>query len=243
MSKKIIAGNWKLFHTPSQSVQFFDEFLKFQFDFTRYEIVFFPAAISLAAAVSAGKKSAPITFGVQNFWSQGEGAFTGENSLLAAKEVGCSWALVGHSERRTLFHETSDEVAMKTKFALAHQMRPMVCIGESLQERESGQIMKILISQLMPLVNAQIANFDLAYEPVWAIGTGKVATPEQVAEVHLDLRLWLDSHGYQKTKIVYGGSVKPENAKGLIALPNVDGFLVGGASLKASQFIDIIRSV
>lgn len=242
MSQKIIAGNWKLFHTPAQAESFFEEFVKFNIDFSKCKVIFFPPAISLSAAVKACG-DASIEFGVQNFWSQGEGAFTGENSLLAAKEVGCNWALVGHSERRTLFHETNEQVALKTKFALDHQMKPLVCIGESLQERESGQTMKILISQLMPLVSAHIKNFDLAYEPVWAIGTGKVATPEQVAEVHMELRRWLDERDLNKTKIVYGGSVKPDNAQGLIALPHVDGFLVGGASLKPNQFIEIVRAV
>ena len=242
MSRKILAGNWKLFQTPSQSRQFFDEFLKFQIDFSKCDVLFFPQALSVFA-VAEKLKGTSIQYGVQNFWHQNEGAFTGENSLLAAKELGCQWALIGHSERRSLYFETNDGVVAKTKQALASGMKPMVCIGETLQEREAGQTMKVLISQLEPLRKAEIVSFELAYEPVWAIGTGKVATPEQVAEVHLSLRQWLDQNGYQKTKILYGGSVKPDNAKGLVNLPHVDGFLVGGASLKPEQFREIIQAV
>ncbi|MFN7905213.1 MAG: triose-phosphate isomerase [Pseudobdellovibrionaceae bacterium] len=246
MKKKIIAGNWKLFHTPSQSAQYFKEFLEYQFDFSRYEIVFFPQALSLSAVADQLKKTEKkhdIQFGLQNFWLKNEGAFTGENSLLAASELGCQWALIGHSERRTLFSETSLQVAEKAKFALESKMKPLVCIGETLQEREAGSTLKVLVSQLEPLLAVGLSSFDLAYEPVWAIGTGQVATPAQVAEVHQSLRSWLDQNQFLKTNIVYGGSVKPDNAKGLLGLPHVDGFLVGGASLKPSQFFEIVSSV
>jgi triosephosphate isomerase len=240
--KKIFAANWKLFKSPSETREFFKSFLGQDLK-TDSEVVFFPSAISLEAAATSVAGSS-IQWGAQNCYSQASGAFTGENSVQVVKDLGGRYVLVGHSERRQIFKETDDLIATKLQFVQQSGLTPMLCIGETLQERESGQTQKVLETQLKKNLATADSNKALvvAYEPVWAIGTGKVATPEQVAETHQQVYSILKSLGFEKTAILYGGSVKPDNAGGLIKIPHVDGFLVGGASLEVKSFTQIIQA-
>lgn len=237
--KKIFAANWKLFKTPQETRQFFKAFKEVSSQSTG-ELVFFPSAISLEAASQelAGSK---IKWGAQNCYSQASGAFTGENSAQVVKDLGGSYILIGHSERRSLFGETDTQVADKVAFVQGLGLTPMLCIGETLQEREGKKTFRVLETQLqLGLQKADKSKtLVVAYEPVWAIGTGKVATPEQVAETHTDVFNILKTLGFETTPILYGGSVKPDNAAELIKQPHVSGFLVGGASLETASFAKI----
>lgn len=237
--KKIFAANWKLFKTPQETRQFFKTFKEVSSQSTG-ELVFFPSAISLEAASQelAGSK---IKWGAQNCYSQASGAFTGENSAQVVKDLGGSYILIGHSERRSLFGETDTQVADKVAFVQGLGLTPMLCIGETLQEREGKKTFRVLETQLqLGLQKADKSKpLVVAYEPVWAIGTGKVATPEQVAETHTDVFNILKTLGFETTPILYGGSVKPDNAAELIKQPHVSGFLVGGASLETASFAKI----
>lgn len=237
--KKIFAANWKLFKTPKETREFFAQFKEVANKATG-ELVFFPSAISLEAA-SASLQGSSIKWGAQNCYFQGQGAFTGENSAQVVKELGGSYILIGHSERRKIFAEGDDVIAEKVAFAQSLGLTPMLCIGETLQEREAAHTFRILETQLhLGLVKADKTKpVVIAYEPVWAIGTGKVATPEQVAEAHADVFSILKKLGFENSPILYGGSVKPDNAAGLIQQPYVNGFLVGGASLEVKSFIEI----
>ncbi|WP_374001425.1 triose-phosphate isomerase [Bdellovibrio bacteriovorus] len=237
--KKIFAANWKLFKSPKETREFFAQFKELAGK-TTGEVVFFPSAISLEAA-SESLKGSTIKFGAQNAYFQAQGAFTGENSAQVVKDLGGSYILIGHSERRSIFGEGDAWVADKVAFVQGLGLTPMLCIGETLQERESAKTFRVLETQL----NLGLAKADktkpvvVAYEPVWAIGTGKVATPEQVAETHTDVYSILKALGFESAPILYGGSVKPDNAAGLIKQPHVNGFLVGGASLEAKSFSEI----
>jgi triosephosphate isomerase len=239
--KKIFAANWKLFKGPKETRAFFSQWSE-AFTASPAEVVFFPSAFSLEAAITSAAKSTvkasyELSFGAQNVYSQAQGAFTGENSAVVVKEMGGKYALVGHSERRALFQETDEQLAEKVAFVQSAGLVPMFCIGETLVERESGRTQEVLQRQL----NAGLKKADpakplvVAYEPVWAIGTGKVATSEQVRETHQYVFEMLKALGHS-TPILYGGSVKPDNAAALFALPHVDGFLVGGASLDVASF-------
>lgn len=233
--KKIFAGNWKLFKTPAETRSFLSKFKEVMGSVTG-EIVFFPSAISLEAASETVKGSA-IKFGVQNAYTQASGAFTGENSAAVVKEIGGSYILIGHSERRSIFGETDAMVADKVAYVQSLGLTPMLCIGETLQEREATHTFRVLETQLLlGLAKADKSKpIVVAYEPVWAIGTGKVATPEQVAETHTDVHNILTKMGFT-APILYGGSVKPDNAGQLIKQAHVSGFLVGGASLEVDSF-------
>lgn len=237
--KKIFAANWKLFKTPQETRQFFKAFKEVAAS-TTGELVFFPSAISLEAA-SQELAGSSIKWGAQNCYLQASGAFTGENSAQVVKELGGSYILIGHSERRSLFGETDAQVADKVNFVQGLGLTPMLCIGETLQEREEKKTFRVLETQLqLGLQKADKSKpLVVAYEPVWAIGTGKVATPEQVAETHTDVFNILKALGFETTAILYGGSVKPDNAAELIKQPHVSGFLVGGASLEVSSFAKI----
>lgn len=237
--KKIFAANWKLFKTPQETRQFFKAFKEVSSQSTG-ELVFFPSAICLEAA-SQELADSKINWGAQNCYYQASGAFTGENSAQVVKELGGSYILIGHSERRSLFGETDTQVADKVAFVQGLGLTPMLCIGETLQERESKKTFRVLETQLqLGLQKADKSKpLVIAYEPVWAIGTGKVATPEQVAETHTDVFNILKTLGFQTTPILYGGSVKPDNANELIKQPHVSGFLVGGASLEPASFAKI----
>lgn len=237
--KKIFAANWKLFKTPKETREFFTQFKEARGKASG-EVVFFPPAISLEAA-STSLAGTPIKWGAQNCYFQAQGAFTGENSAKVVKDLGGSYVLIGHSERRKIFAETDSLIAEKVAFTQSLDLVPMLCIGETLEEREATHTFRVLETQLLlGLAKADKAKpVVIAYEPVWAIGTGKVATPEQVAETHTDVFNILKSIGFEKSPILYGGSVKPDNAAGLIKQAHVNGFLVGGASLEVKSFIEI----
>ncbi|MEN0058325.1 MAG: triose-phosphate isomerase [Bdellovibrio sp.] len=237
--KKIFAANWKLFKTPREARDFFARFKELSVKATG-ELVFFPSAFSVEA-VSESVRGTSIQWGAQNCYSQNQGAFTGENSAQVMKDLGGTYLLIGHSERRKIFSEGDDLIADKVALAQSLNLIPLLCIGETLEEREGAKTFRTLETQLL----LGLAKADktkpvvIAYEPVWAIGTGKVATPEQVAETHTDVFGILQKMGFEKNPILYGGSVKPDNAKGLIQQPHVNGFLVGGASLEPESFIQI----
>lgn len=240
--KKIFAANWKLFKTPQETRQFFKGFKEVSGSATG-EVVFFPSAISLEAA-SQELAGTSIKWGAQNCYVKESGAFTGENSAAVVKEIGGSYILIGHSERRSIFGETDTQVADKVAFVQGLGLTPMLCIGETLQEREGKHTFRVLETQLhLGLSKAdKLKPVVVAYEPVWAIGTGKVATPEQVAETHTDVFNILKGLGFETTPILYGGSVKPDNAGELIKQPHVSGFLVGGASLEVASFSKITQA-
>jgi triosephosphate isomerase len=239
-SKKILAGNWKMFKDAKAVEEFFSHTSKFDPAGNFLQIVF-PQNVLLAVAALKAKNS-KIQIGAQNCHFDSEGAFTGENSVAAIKSVGASWVLIGHSERRQLFGETNDSTAKKVKRVLDAGLLPMLCVGETLAEREAKQTLDVVKNQTQAVLSVlspeEKSKLVLAYEPVWAIGTGKVATPELAQEVHAFLRTLIGDSG----SILYGGSVKPDNAKDLYAMPDIDGFLVGGASLKPADF-ESIKSV
>jgi triosephosphate isomerase len=237
--KKIFAANWKLFKSPNETRAFFAQFKELAGKATG-ELVFFPSAISLEAASEAVKGSA-IQFGAQNCYFQATGAFTGENSAQVVKDLGGNYILIGHSERRKIFGEEDALLADKVAFVQGLGLTPMLCVGETLEEREASHTFRVLETQLMlALSKADKAKpMVIAYEPVWAIGTGKVATPEQVAETHTDVFNILKTLGFETAPILYGGSVKADNAAGLIKQAHVSGFLVGGASLEPQSFSQI----
>lgn len=201
------------------------------------------------AAVSGILGEGPVELGAQNMYSETEGAFTGETSPLMLKDVGCRYVILGHSERRNIFGESSTMVNAKVKTALKYSLIPIVCVGEKLEERESRKQFEVVKEQfdvsLKDLTKDDIQKIIIAYEPVWAIGTGKTATPEQAEQMHSYIRRLINEKFGQeigsKVLILYGGSVKPDNISALIQKPNVDGALVGGASLKAESFAQIIQ--
>lgn len=242
---KIVAANWKLFKGPQQARDFLQSFVP-QLDDNAAEVVIFPPALTMDAVLGSlkGTKSGRILVGLQNCYAKSEGAFTGENSAQTAKEMGVSYVLIGHSERRTLFGETDETIAQKVALVQSLDLTPMLCIGETLKEREAGQTHAVLEKQLR-IGLAQAAKKDnlvVAYEPVWAIGTGKVATAEQVAEAHAQIAALLKKLEFEEINILYGGSVKPDNAASLIQLEHVGGFLVGGASLEIESFSKIVKA-
>ncbi len=195
----------------------------------------------LAQAAEALKGSA-VSWGAQDVSAQVQGAYTGEISAPMLKDFGCRWVLVGHSERRSMHGESDQLVADKAKAALAAGVTPVVCVGESLAERDAGQAISVIQRQLAPVLALgaeSVAKLVVAYEPVWAIGTGRTATPEQAQEVHAAIRVALQSVGAGNVQILYGGSVKASNAASLFSMPDIDGALVGGASLVADEFLRI----
>ncbi len=245
---KIFAANWKLYKTPSETRDFFGKFLepasKILNANTQTEILFFPPAVNLEAAVQS-TKGFKVQVGAQNSYFESEGAFTGETSAQTVKTIGGTWILLGHSERRKLFAESDELIAKKFAYVQKLGLKPMLCIGETLEERESGKTLNVIQKQLSLGLAQANANqpFAIAYEPVWAIGTGKVASLEQVQEAHAQVRAELTAKGFSvETPILYGGSVKPDNAKALIQIKNVNGFLVGGASLDAKSFLEICQA-
>lgn len=242
--KKIFAGNWKLHKNPQETRTFLSEFGALNLASGEREVVFFPPATSLeAAAVST--TATKIKWGSQNCHSEVKGAFTGEISAQVVKDLGGHYVLLGHSERRTIFGETDAGVAKKVKLVQSLNLTPMICIGETLPEREAGRTMHVLETQLQQglALADKSKEMVIAYEPVWAIGTGKVATTEQVREAHLEISKILSRLSLpQSTAILYGGSVKPDNAKELLSVPHVGGFLVGGASLEVKSFQQIVES-
>ncbi len=242
--KKIFAANWKLNKSPQQAAEFVESFKKLTAGlagfYSEREIFIFPSAFSLSAVVDAAKGS-EIKVGPQNVYWENSGAFTGENSGDVAKQMGAALILIGHSERRQLFVESNEQINKKIKLAQSLSLQPVFCVGETLQQRDSNKTEEVCFAQLNEgLSGIDISKkFILAYEPVWAIGTGKVATVEQVADIHLKLHKKLKALGFLDFKILYGGSVKAENAKELLQVTHVDGFLIGGASLDPQSFFKI----
>jgi len=248
MSRKaLIAANWKMYKTPAEAKAFIDAFLPLVKDHTRDEIALFPSPVLLPTVIEAAKGS-NVAIGAQNIHFAAEGAYTGETSIGQLKAIGGTHTLIGHSERRQYFAETDAIVNQKTKAALAAGLIPVVCIGEVLEEREGGKTAEVLTTQLegalAGISAAEAAPIVIAYEPVWAIGTGKTATPEMAEETHKVVRSvvekLLGAEVAAAVRILYGGSVKPENASSLLNQPNIDGALVGGASLKADSFSKIV---
>jgi triosephosphate isomerase len=247
VSKKIFAANWKLNKTPEEAREFIiklkNDAFKIQNFFQTREIMIFPPAFALEAVSSLCAGTA-IGFGPQNIYSEKSGAFTGENSAEVAKALNAKLALVGHSERREIFKEQDDLLNKKLILLQSLGILPVFCIGETLSQREAGKTLDVCGAQLIN--GLKDVNKDqrlvVAYEPVWAIGTGKVATPDQVAEVHQKLYDHLINAGFANIQLLYGGSVKPENAAELLKIPHVDGFLIGGASLQPDSFLKICTS-
>jgi len=250
MRKRIVAGNWKMHKTPSETGSFVRELRERLGTRTpNAEVIVAPPFVCVPAAVAAAAGST-ISVAAQNLHWEDKGAFTGEISGAMIKDAGCSHVIIGHSERRQYFGETDVSVNKKIAAALRHDLIPIFCLGETLSEREQGMTFDVVVRQLHGgLDDNQIADpkrFVIAYEPVWAIGTGKTATQEQAQEVHAFLRAqlagMLGSDFAQQVRILYGGSVKPSNAAGLFASEDIDGGLVGGACLQIEDFIGIIEA-
>ncbi len=244
MSKKIFAANWKMHLGPAGAREFLTDFLGRYEPRADREVWFFPSAIAVESVVSHLEGVAGVNIGAQNVYWEPKGAFTGELSVSMAAEAGATAALVGHSERRHVFGETDGETRQKVIALLDAGLTPMLCVGEKLEEREAGETLAVVQRQLGVLDElepADLAKLPIAYEPVWAIGTGKTATPADAAEVHSAIRAWFVDRGMsgQSVRILYGGSVKAENVRELMAEPNVDGVLVGGASLDPAQWAAI----
>ncbi len=253
MRRKVIAGNWKMHHGPSATRQFFSEFFSEfspRLDGTGPTILIFPPAISLLAAAESRAGGPEISLGIQNIRWEPKGAFTGEHSASMVLEAGATFALVGHSERRHVFGETDAQVELKVAAAIREGLTPVVCVGETLDERRGGQVEEVIVRQLdaalLGVPEDVKSPILVAYEPVWAIGTGETATTDDVAEAHGILRRRLkDTRGddfSQEVAILYGGSVKPGNVAELLGITDVDGVLVGGASLDPESFARIAES-
>jgi len=245
----VIAGNWKMNKTPREGVALVEALVRgLAADPADAEVLVAPPFVALPA-VAQTLKGSSVRLAAQNMHWEKEGALTGEVSPVMLRDVGCSHVIVGHSERRQFFGETDEDVARKAQAALQHALTPVVCVGETLQEREAARTMEIVERQLeralRNLAPDDVAGILVAYEPVWAIGTGRTATPAQAQEVHAFIRRRVAaSHGdavAAAMRILYGGSVKPENTGALMAEADVDGALVGGASLSAEAFLKIVR--
>ncbi len=248
MRVPVIAGNWKMYKTADEAAAFVREFLLLVRDAGDVEIVLAPPFSSLAA-VSALTRGTKVGVASQNVHFAEEGAYTGEVSPRMVRDTGAAYAIVGHSERRQYFAETDELVNRKVRAALAAGLVPILCLGEILTERESGRTIEVVERQiragLAEVPESAAGRILVAYEPVWAIGTGKTATPEQAQEVHAFLRgtlkkMWGDAAG-NSVRILYGGSVKPENIAELMGREDIDGALVGGASLAAGSFAKIVK--
>src|SRR5215469_14299606 len=246
--KKLMAGNWKMYKTPDQAREFFREFLPLVEDHARDEIVVCPPFVDLPAAVDSASGS-NVAVGAQDMYWEKEGAFTGEISSGMLVAVGCTHVILGHCERRQYFGETDDTVNLKLKAALEAGLTPIVCVGEVLEEREAGLTEDVLRRQCLRAFHAvsskKAGKLVVAYEPVWAIGTGKTATPQLASDAHVLIRGEIAKAFGQdlaaKLRILYGGSVKPENATTLMSEQEIDGALVGGASLDPKSLAAIVK--
>lgn len=249
MRTPVIAGNWKMFKTREQAMEFARE-LKLKVGYTEgCRVVICPPYTVLAALADVFNGSR-IMLGAQNMYHEKEGAFTGEISPLMIKDTGCNYVILGHSERRQFFGETDRGVNLKIRAALKHDLTPLVCVGETLEEREDGKTKTMVTNQIMGcldgLVAGQVEKLIVAYEPVWAIGTGRTASVADAQQVSRLIRDLLEKIAglavAKKVCILYGGSVKPGNAADLMRQPDIDGALVGGASLQIESFTSIIRT-
>jgi len=248
MRKKVIAANWKMYKTAAESRDFMSAFLPLVTGHTRDEIVICPTYINIPPVVDAAHGTS-VLVGAQNMYWEKEGAYTGEISAAMIVGAGCSHVIIGHSERRQYFGETDDTVNRKLEVALEHGLSPICCVGEVIEEREANITEEVLRRQCTRAFRGisakKAAKLIVAYEPVWAIGTGKTATPEIAEDAHLIIRgeaakAFGDDFA-NGLRILYGGSVKPDNAKSLMSQPDIDGALVGGASLKPDSFAQIVK--
>ncbi|PYL11720.1 MAG: triose-phosphate isomerase [Verrucomicrobia bacterium] len=250
MRKKIIAANWKMNMTQGESVRFVESFFRDVGEITDVEVVIIPPFTALARVSEALGRAQNIKVGAQNMYWEKSGAFTGEISAPLLRDLFVHYVVLGHSERRTLFGETDEIVNRKMRAALEAKLRPIVCIGETLEQRDTGNVEKTLSIQLRGslagLTPKELQETVIAYEPVWAIGTGRNATPQQAQEAHAFIRRTLremaDDTTADRIRIQYGGSVKPENARELMSQPDIDGALVGGASLDPRSFAQIVKA-
>ncbi len=247
MRRKIVAANWKMFKTVREAEAFVTAFLPLVAGVRDVEIVLAPPFTALAV-VAAGLSGSAVALAAQNVNAEKQGAFTGEISPPMLVELGCRYGIVGHSERRALYGEDDATVARKAQALLAHGIRPIVCVGETLAQRDQGRTAAVVSEQLAGSLAAiapdRADDLVVAYEPVWAIGTGRTATPELAQQVHAVIRARLSERfgaAGERIRIQYGGSVKPDNAASLLAQPDIDGALVGGASLEPESFARIIR--
>lgn len=250
MNAPLVVGNWKMHGTRSECSSLARRIaLGLSKNRSRAEVVLAPPYTSLRSVKQAIRNSRIALAGQNSHWQE-NGAFTGEVSPPMLRDVGCDFVILGHSERRHIFHETDETVAKKTLAALRNGLRPIVCVGETLAERSEGRTAGVIRRQLRialkEVAKTDIAKIEIAYEPVWAIGTGRNATPEQISQVHGGIRRFMavkfDRTKGSRVRILYGGSVKPENARSLATTPEVNGLLVGGASLKAETFLPVIAA-
>jgi triosephosphate isomerase len=249
MRTPFIAGNWKMYKTVAETVNFVKELRGLVKDVEGVEIVLAPPFTAVHAAAEAARNS-NVGISAQDMHWEGEGAFTGAISAPMIREAGAEYVIIGHSERRTLFGETDEAVSRKVVAALAAELVPIMCVGETLAQREANETFAVLDRQVRQGLDAmtpeQVGALIVAYEPVWAIGTGRTATAAQAEQAHghirLRLREWFGPEAAGACRLIYGGSVKPANTAELIAQPDVDGALVGGASLDVGSFLEIVTS-
>ena len=245
MAKPLLAGNWKMHGTVESTIALAGRIAVGSSSLTSTpELLVFPSMVHIPSVIAELQGQSGIAVGAQNCSEHPQGAFTGEVSAQMLVDMGCTHVLVGHSERRVLFAETDEQVAEKFAAAQGAGLTPILCVGESLSERQQGLTLEVIrkqiaaVSALVGMKN--ICQAVIAYEPIWAIGTGETATPQQAQEVHADIRSQLGEHGIT-TQLLYGGSVNGDNAFALFAQPDIDGGLVGGASLEAQQFLEIAQ--
>jgi triosephosphate isomerase len=247
MRAPFVAANWKMFKTVQDAVFYIKELRTLVKGVRDAEVVVAPPFTAIHACAEAARNTNVGLAGQDVYWEK-EGAFTGEISPAMLKEAGAEYVIIGHSERRRLFDETDERVNRKTVAAFGAGLTPIVCIGETLDERERGETLRVLDRQIKAgldgLTAAQVGALVIAYEPVWAIGTGRNATPEQAAEAHTHIRTrvkqWFGGDAAEQCRVIYGGSVKPDNIGAIVAHPDVDGALVGGASLDPRVFADLV---
>lgn len=249
MRKPLIVANWKLNNTEPEAIRFVSAFVSELKAISNVDVAI-AAPFTVLYSLGVALAETEFKLAAQNIFWEDSGAFTGEVSGPFLVDVGCKYVIVGHSERRQLFGETNSTVNLRLKAAIRHNLVPIMCVGETDSEREANKTWDIIQSQLKQGLSeidlASLSDFVIAYEPVWAIGTGKTATPEQAQEVHSLIRRFLsDSYGAQTSdvvRVIYGGSVKPSNSRELLSKPDIDGALVGGASLDPKQFATIVRN-
>jgi triosephosphate isomerase (TIM) len=249
MRRHIMAANWKMYKTAQQTTNFLELFKPLVAGINHCDIVLFPPSLTIPAAVEA-TAGTNIAIGGQNMYWGREGAYTGEISGEMLRAVGATWVLIGHSERRQYFCETDADVLKKTQAALEAGLQPIVCVGEKLEEHKNGKAADVLVRQfaagIAGLTEEQFAKIAVAYEPIWAIGTGQTATPQIASDAHKLIRSEaakrFGEESAQQLRIVYGGSVKPDNVAGLMAEPEIDGVLVGGASLDPHSCAKIVEA-
>ncbi len=249
MRRKVIAGNWKMNNDLNESQDLVSKIINGLGNDTKCDVIVCPPFTSLNE-VSSLIKNTPLKIGAQNLYFEDRGAFTGEISAAMLKSIGCEYVIVGHSERRIIFGEPDDVINKKIQRAFEHNLNPIFCVGELLEQREDGTTMEVVKNQILnglkDITPAQLSEIIIAYEPVWAIGTGKTATPEQAQEVHAAIRELIAENFSEDVAdnlvIQYGGSVKPDNAGELLSKKDIDGALVGGACLKADSFLGIIAA-